>query len=267
MPRSASDATRFTATGPYATSKPASTASSISIGEGAPQNETPQQKIARLRAAAARAKLGKESQFDKVVRVGRVWADRAHRTTAWGLIGLTVVCGVFATFSIGDMLIHNRRKRKEWLEEQQHKSAKMLEEARAAAERGVANDDQILLLNRERAAQEAEAERKANKGIFKRAKETVFGGLEKEEEKGGKIMAEVRAAQQQTPMTQTLESQASGFLEDVNAGAQKAVTKVKESIQQPTHASVGGPLDRQAQASIDAITTQSKGWFSWVTGR
>lgn len=33
--------------------------------------------------------MGKESQFDQVVRVGRVWADRAHRTTAWGLIGLT----------------------------------------------------------------------------------------------------------------------------------------------------------------------------------
>ncbi|KAG8626257.1 hypothetical protein KVT40_005202 [Elsinoe batatas] len=244
MPRSASDATRFTATGPYATSKPSSVASSISIGPSAPQNETPQQKIARLRAAAAAAKRGQESSFDKLVRVGRVWADRAHRTTAWGLIGLTVVCGVFATFSIGDMLIHNRRKRKEWLQEQQEKSAKLLEEARTAAARGIANDDQILLLNRERAAQEAEAERKAKKGIFSRAKEGVFGGLEKEEQQGGRIMAEVRATQQRPPATRPAEEE-SGFLEDISPTVQSAVSKVKESD----------------------ISDKSRSWFSWVTGR
>ncbi|KAF4552252.1 Hypothetical protein D9617_10g072330 [Elsinoe fawcettii] len=267
MPRSASDATRFTATGPYATSKPSSAASSIPIGPSAPQNETPQQKIARLRAAAAAAKRGQESQFDKLVRVGRVWADRAHRTTAWGLIGLTVVCGVFATFSIGDMLMHNRRKRNEWLQEQQQKSAVLLEEARTAAARGTANDDQILLLNRERAAQEAEAERKAKKGIFRRAKETVFGGLEKEEQQGGKIMAEVRATQQQRAAATSPEIQQSGFLEDINPSIQAAVSKVKETVSPSTNAGIGGPLDRQAQASIDAISQQSKSWFSWVTGR
>jgi hypothetical protein len=90
MPRSASDATRFTATGPYAAAKSQFTPSNIPIGRtAAPAGETPQQKIARLRAAAAQARLGQESQFDKVVRVGRVWADRAHRATALSLIGLT----------------------------------------------------------------------------------------------------------------------------------------------------------------------------------
>ena len=74
------------------------------------------------------------------------------------------MCGVFATFAIGDMLIHNRRKRNEWLEEQQRKSAIALEEARQAANTGTANEDQILLLNRERAAAQAEAERKIKTG-------------------------------------------------------------------------------------------------------
>lgn len=59
------------------------------MGHGAPSGETPQQKIARLRAAAAMARTGKESTFDSVVRVGRKWADRAHRVTAYSLIGLT----------------------------------------------------------------------------------------------------------------------------------------------------------------------------------
>ena len=51
--------------------------------------ETPQQKVARLRAAAARAREGKVTPFDKAVMRGRVWADRAHKVTALGLIGVT----------------------------------------------------------------------------------------------------------------------------------------------------------------------------------
>lgn len=90
MARSASDATRFTATTPTASSKPIAPSTTIkNLGRGAIPGETPQQKIFRLRAAAAAARAGKESQFDKVVRVGRRWADRAHRATAYSLIGLT----------------------------------------------------------------------------------------------------------------------------------------------------------------------------------
>jgi hypothetical protein len=91
MVRSAKDATRFTATTPYASAKPQGqfTPAPVHMGQAAPSGETPQQKIARLRAAAARARTGKESNFDAVVRVGRRWADRAHRVTAYSLIGLT----------------------------------------------------------------------------------------------------------------------------------------------------------------------------------
>lgn len=89
MARSASDATRFTATTPTATSKPASSSTIQNLGRGAIPGETPQQKIARLRSAAAAARAGKESQFDKVVRVGRRVADGAHKFTAYSLIGLT----------------------------------------------------------------------------------------------------------------------------------------------------------------------------------
>jgi len=94
MVRSAKDATRFTATTPYASAKPQGqfTPAPVHMGQAAPSGETPQQKIARLRAAAARARTGKESNFDAVVRVGRRWADRAHRVTAYSLIGLTGTC-------------------------------------------------------------------------------------------------------------------------------------------------------------------------------
>lgn len=96
MPRSASDATRFTATGPYITAKP--TGSQLQFGAAAPTDETPQQKIARLRAAAQQARAGQESGFDRVVIVGRRWADRAHRVTTWSLIGLTGVSNLLLLF-------------------------------------------------------------------------------------------------------------------------------------------------------------------------
>lgn len=54
-----------------------------------PGGETPQQKVARLRAAAAKARDVDVSGFDRLVMRGRVWADRAHRFTALSLIGIT----------------------------------------------------------------------------------------------------------------------------------------------------------------------------------
>ena len=79
------DPTLFTSTTPHASAKP----STVKIGGKAPLNETPQQKVARLREAARKAKQRQESSFDKVVTRGRVWADRAHRFTTLSLIGFT----------------------------------------------------------------------------------------------------------------------------------------------------------------------------------
>ena len=89
MARSAMDATRFTATGPCAHSKPGTRASVLAFADPPPPNETPQQKVARLREAARRAKLEQVSRFDKVVAKGRVVADTAHRFTAITLIAAT----------------------------------------------------------------------------------------------------------------------------------------------------------------------------------
>lgn len=106
MPRSATDATRFTSTTPHASkpiSKPTSAAHLPSrntpprkpagkTGAAAPAaagGETPLEKVKRLRAAADRARDAQVSTFDKVLVRGRVWADRAHRFTALTLIGAT----------------------------------------------------------------------------------------------------------------------------------------------------------------------------------
>jgi hypothetical protein len=96
MPRSASDATRFTSTTPHA-AKPlypqnlgaARAGQPNRVRTPGPVGETPLERVARLREAAARARAHKLTTFDKVVIRGRVWADRAHRFTALTLIGIT----------------------------------------------------------------------------------------------------------------------------------------------------------------------------------
>lgn len=272
MPRSPSDATRFTSTGPYVSTKPSSstsfTSSSPSLGTqinfgSAPAGETPQQKIARLRAAAALAKQGKETAFDKTVRIGRVWADRAHRVTALSLIGLTVVSGAVATAGITDMLIHNRRKRNEWLAQKKAESARDLAVARQAELQGTATEDQILLINRERAAMEADIAKKNQPGMFKRASNWMFSGLSQEEQKGGRLGAEAVAA---------AESAASTAVQDTRSVIQAVEDKVDSQrgngeVDQEVLRSAGGPLDRQAQFVVDSASGATKSWTSWLTGR
>lgn len=47
----------------------------------------------------------------------------------------------------------------------------------------------MLLINRDRAAVAAAEEKKNRPGMFKRASNALFGGMEKEEQKGGRLGA------------------------------------------------------------------------------
>ncbi|KAF8537732.1 cytochrome oxidase c assembly-domain-containing protein [Trichophaea hybrida] len=111
-PRSVADATRFTPTGPHAFTPSPSPAS------GAPK-ETPQQRVRRLREAAWAAKEAKAEGtiLDRIIDRGRVWADRAHRVTAIGLISATVLCGAVTVYAFTDMILYNRRRKAEQIEQ------------------------------------------------------------------------------------------------------------------------------------------------------
>ncbi|KAF2210184.1 hypothetical protein CERZMDRAFT_91192 [Cercospora zeae-maydis SCOH1-5] len=284
MARSPSDATRFTATGPYASSTftsaapGATTSSRIDFGS-APANETPQQKIQRLRAAAARAKQGRETTFDKSVRIGRVWADRAHRFTALSLIGLTILSGAVATAGVTDMILHNRRKRKEWLAQKQIEHARELAIATQAASQGTATEDQVLLINRERNAREAELEKQNRPGMFKRASNWLFQDLSKEEQKGGRLGAassSAAAAAAAAAAAGTIAQKTEFAADEVKEEARHVLQAVEDKVEQHRRQGenvpemlvpAGGPLDRQAQVAVDNASQSGKGWVSWLTGR
>ena len=93
-PRSVSDATRFTPTTPHASSKSADSRSKSlpkdsKLG-GAPRFvETPEQKVARLRAAHLKAKQSQVSRLDRIIDGSRRFFDSAHKITVLGLIGFT----------------------------------------------------------------------------------------------------------------------------------------------------------------------------------
>ncbi|KAI5794282.1 hypothetical protein DFH27DRAFT_602296 [Peziza echinospora] len=121
--RSPADATRFTSTGPHAgqnlftaSTNPAPAGINAAAG-GGPGGETPQQRIARLREGARKHKMEKITVMDKLYVHGRVWADRAHRAVAFGLIGVTFLCGGVTILTVTEMIIINRRLKREYAEE------------------------------------------------------------------------------------------------------------------------------------------------------
>ncbi|EON65319.1 hypothetical protein W97_04557 [Coniosporium apollinis CBS 100218] len=268
MPRSAADATRFTATGPYAYGKPTSRASTIALNSApAPLNETPQQKVLRLRDAARKARGGQTSTFDRVVTVGRSVADRVHRFTAMTLIGFTGVASVVALFSLGDMIIYNRRKRKEWFNDMREKEARELAAAQEAAALGAADEDQILLINRVRAAQEADAAKKSRPGLFKRITGVFYGGLSQEEQQGGKLNTSI------VEQARDAVSNAGEEVKEEGLGIMRAVEDKRREGEKAIEAHApqvrvnGGPLDQLgAEASVKSEEAK-KSWTSWMTRR
>ncbi|KAL2022479.1 hypothetical protein VTK56DRAFT_5308 [Thermocarpiscus australiensis] len=159
-PRSVSDATRFTATTPHVSDKAAAprfalprsrpgAAPAGGPGGGdaaAPLGETPEQKVARLRAAHQRAKEAQISKFDKVVDVGRRIFNSVHKVTVFGLFGFTVVAALATAYTAFDMITYNKKRTAEWVEAQKKLEADSLEAARLAYMTGKATEEQIALV-------------------------------------------------------------------------------------------------------------------------
>ncbi|KAK1138984.1 hypothetical protein N8T08_001628 [Aspergillus melleus] len=263
MSRSAADATRFTATGPYASSKPGnapyklpshmSNASSNAQPQGpGGKPETPKEKVERLRAQARAARTAQStSRVDQMVDVGRRFANKAHKVMVYSLITASGVCGALTVYSLVSLTLYNRRQRTLWIEKELQK----LQDAKTARANGSATTEQLELLKNEEIGEifkqkkeEAKAERPWNK-----VTQYLLGGLKSEE-----AAQRPQASSEDKPRV----------LEALNAKAlEGAPPQSHQPQQQSKEPSASGQLDALAENAEGAAKQSARSWKSWFTGR
>ena len=163
------------------------------------------------------------------------------------LFSSLVLAAGITVFALGDMMIYNRRRRNEFYRLQRQQRAHALELANEAVDAGSANEEQLQLIEEEK-ARLAGYQAKKEAGLFKRLKEGLVGGLEKEDKKGGTLGIGVEKGSPEL-----------GIVNMVSAKE-----KLPSTPERPVE---GGPLDQLgATVSRDAEKAR-KSWWGWLSGR
>ncbi|KAF2196453.1 hypothetical protein GQ43DRAFT_405092 [Delitschia confertaspora ATCC 74209] len=257
MVRSNTDSTRFTATGVWAHTKPGKSvrSSTLDFADPAPKNETPQQKVKRLREAANRAKLAQITKWDWAYFYGRMAADMLHKGTVYGIIFATGCLSVLAVFSIGDMIVYNRRKRALFFEQQEKEQARILESARTAVAQGTASPAQEALVKGIAEEEAAMAEKVAQRKFGSKILWWLHGDWKEEQ----------ALAEQRKLAAEQLKQEQAVTAKDL--GITQAVQEARSSAPiQPLQAAQGGPLDQVAASAVTSAEQKGKGWFGWAWG-
>lgn len=174
------------------------------------------------------------------------------------------------------MILHNRRKRNAFYAEQRSLYATRLLEAIETEKAGrPLDEDQTLVLNRERAKIMAEEEKKGRGwgwGVW----ELAFGGLRGEEVGVGQVVvpteAEVleRIGVDEMEVLEVAEGKGGeGELggkverrEEGESGLVKAVSEKRREVER--RGGEGGPLDRMAERAVEKGMEKGKGgWLGW----
>ncbi len=292
------------------------------IQGSAPPGETAAEKVARLRRARLQERAAQVTTWDRVVVRGRVWADRAHKVTVLGLVGFSsayiispssppslspslkqtnghvandgvlphpVVAAAITGFALTDMILHNRRKRAAFYAEQHALYAQRLIEAIEAERSGnPLDDDQTLVLNRERARVQAE-EAAGQRTWRKRIKGVFVGGLKSDEEGGER--AETIVVPSEGEILQKLGVDQTAILQRATMGEREAEgreegSRILRAVEEKrregervmdTAGVRGGPLDQMAEGALQAVGERIQGaeekvgsrgtWSSWWTGK
>ncbi|KAL6718510.1 hypothetical protein ACLMJK_004602 [Lecanora helva] len=251
--------------------------------EGPTFQETAAEKVARLRAQRIAEREAQVSRWDKIVVRGRKWADRAHRITVLFLVLFSIVAAGITVFALSDMILHNRRKRSAFFTEQRALYAERLLGAIEAEKAGLElDDDQTLIINRERARVQAE-EAKKERSWGKTIKGVLMGGLKGEEGvvgEGGRVESEaevlerigvggmevLRGAEGKGGEGEGLGGKGGqdggsgggggGLLQTIE-GKRREGEKALEA-----RGVTGGPLDQMAEEAVKEVKSKS-GWFGW----
>jgi hypothetical protein len=177
------------------------------------------------------------------------------------------VAGVVVAVSLGDMMLHNRRKRNEWFSVQQELHRRDLLEANEALAAGIANEDQMLLINQERAREEAEREKLNKKGVFSRAKDALFSNMDKEEQRGGTLGLLSREKKDNTGegVMKAVEDTIRESKERLKDGADMFKAEVRQHT--PSKPVMGGSLDQLGERAASAASSSTKSWTDWALRR
>ncbi|KAI4208999.1 MAG: hypothetical protein LQ351_008021 [Letrouitia transgressa] len=147
-------------------------------GPPPPPNETPAQKVARLRAQRERELMKNIPLWDRVVVQGRIWADRVHTITLFGLLLSALVLFVGGTIVITDMIFYNRREKRLYKAAYRNTYEQRLDEAITLQERGEElTEFQRLIIEEELERIESQQARKWKRGIRKYFKAFLWGSL------------------------------------------------------------------------------------------
>jgi hypothetical protein len=163
------------------------------------------------------------------------------------------------------MIVYNRRKRTEFYAVMEKLRADEYANALEAESKGRATDDQMLLINQERARFEQMQldQAKKEKGIWRRMKESVVGNESYEEEKGGTLGIGRRKEDKKESVGETVGDLLAQREEKLKTGAEKVQGLVGEA-HKPV---VRGPLDQLGQQTAESVSKTTKSWTSWLTGR
>lgn len=189
------------------------------------------------------------------------------------------------------MGLHNRRKQKVFYAEQFALLQEKLAAAREAAGRGEADEDQMLLINRERAAEEAALAAKERKGVWGKTKAFLLGGLKKDEEEseervndGGVLsvlgeegLMKMREGSDETGAADAgLQGSVTTETQINHTGRGRILQAVEEKRREGERALErkgveGGALDKWAQGAVEAGKVEAGkakgGGTSWLTSK
>lgn len=159
-------------------------------------------------------------------------------------------------FSIGDMIVYNRRKRNIFLEDQEREQAKILARARSAVAEGTASPAQTALVQGIAEEEAAMEKKKAERKLHSRLLWWMHGDWKEE-----KALKE----QRRLAVEDFKQKEVEASKESVSVT--QAVQEARLNASQPT---VGGPLDEQAAKAARFAENTAKGasksWLGWVLG-
>lgn len=164
------------------------------------------------------------------------------------------------------MIVYNRRKRAEFYAVMEKLRADEYTKALDAESHGQATDDQMLLINQERARYEQMQidQEKREKGVWRRMKESMVGTEAYEEQKGGTLGIGRRKEDMKESVGEAVGELLAQKGEKVRIGAEKVEALVGASAHKPV---AGGPLDQLGQQTAESVSKSTKSWTDRLTGR